>query len=274
MKIRKNNICFCFSFIVLLCYGVISLITGEPFSVVISSILPMIPLVVLIWFVNSGKTGVKVIITAVSYAVAFIVSFLLCFLGKGFPLSASFTAAFAATLYLLPLIILAEEGKRKRWISVLVTLFVAVVLYACGKDTVENTMYLYSRVASYSDFSFLSRLTFMLIVLVPLSELMFRTKNNYLSDALIASSTVMTLLSERAAGRADLMLSPSLYLGILVFLIYIARTGEEFDAGERRKIVFSTLRVQEIAPLRKKRKPRVYEIPPNVPVRDAEDLKK
>ena len=274
MKIRKNNLCFYLSFVVLFAYGVIALVYGTPVLSFIGTVLKTIPLIVLIYYINTQKSGLKAIIVAAAYVVAFVISFLEYYLDSSFPLSAALTAALASTLYLLPLIILTEDGGKRRWIAAAVTIVAAVITYFTGKVTIERNMYLYATVENYSDYIFYSKLALILTLLVSVSELLFRTKKNYLSDALIVSATVMMLLGEYAAGSTSVITSSSFYLGILTLLIYIARTGETFEAGERRKIVFSTLHVQEIAPLRKKRRPRVYEIPPNVPVRDPEDLKK
>ena len=274
MKIRKNNLCFYLSFVVLFAYGGIAFICGAPVLSFIGTVLKAIPLIVLIYYINTEKSGLKAIIVAAAYVVAFVISFLGYYLDSAFPFSASIAAALASTLYLLPLIILTEDDGKRRWIAAAVTIVAASITYFTGKVTVEESMYLYTRVANYSSCIFYSKLALILTVLVPVSELLFRTKKNYLSDALIVSATVMMLLAENAAGSTSVITSSSLYLGILTLLIYIARTGEVFEAGERRKIAFSTLHVQEIAPLRKKRRPRVYEIPPNVPVRDPEDLKK
>ena len=274
MKIRKNNICFYLPFAVLFAFGVISLVCGAPVLSFIGTVLKAIPLIVLIYYINTQKSGLKAIVVAAAYIVAFAISFLEYYLDSSFPLSAALTAALASTLYLLPLIILTEDDGKRRWIAAAVTVLAAVITYFTGKVTVEESMYLYTRVENYSSYIFYSKLALILTVLVPVSELLFRTKKNYLSGALIVSATVMMLLGENAAGSTNILLSSSLYLGILTLLIYIARTSEVFEAGERRKIAFSTLHVQEIAPLRKKRRPRVYEIPPNVPVRDPEDLKK
>ncbi len=274
MKIRKNNICFYLSFAVLFVYGILSLIKGASILSLTGTILRAIPLIILIYYINTTKSGLKAIVVAVSYVVDFVISFLGYYLTEDFPLPASLAAAFASTLYLLPLVILIWEDGKKKWTAAAVTVLLVVIIYFTGKVTVETNMYLYREVENYSSYIFYSKLALLITVLVPVSELLFRTKKNYLSDALIVSATVMTILAENASGRKDFPASPSLCLGILTLLIYMARTGEVFEAGERRKIVFSTLHVQEIAPLRKKRKPRVYEIPPNVPVRDPDDLKK
>ncbi len=274
MKIRKNNICFYLSFAVLFVYGILSLIKGASILSLTGTILRAIPLIILIYYINTTKSGLKAIVVAVSYVVDFVISFLGYYLTEDFPLPASLAAAFASTLYLLPLVILIWEDGKKKWTAAAVTVLLVVIIYFTGKVTVETNMYLYREVENYSSFIFYSKFTLLIAVLVPVSELLFGTKKNYLSDALIVSATVMTILAENASGRKDFPASPSLCLGILTLLIYMARTGEVFEAGERRKIVFSTLHVQEIAPLRKKRKPRVYEIPPNVPVRDPDDLKK
>ncbi len=274
MKIRKNNICFYLSFAVLFVYGILSLIKGASILSLTGTILRAIPLIILIYYINTTKSGLKAIVVAVSYVVDFVISFLGYYLTEDFPLPASLAAAFASTLYLLPLVILIGEDGKKKWTAAAVTVLLVVIIYFTGKVTVETNMYLYREVENYSSYIFYSKLALLITVLVPVSELLFRTKKNYLSDALIVSATVMTILAENASGRKVFPASPSLCLGILTLLIYIARTGEVFEAGERRKIVFSTLHVQEIAPLRKKRKPRVYEIPPNVPVRDPDDLKK
>ena len=274
MKIRKNNLCFYLSFVVLFAFGVMSLVCGAPVLSFIGTVLNAIPLIVLIYYINTQKSGLKAIVVAAAYVVAVVISFLGYYLDAGFPFSASLAAALASMLYLLPLIILTEDDGKRRWIAAAVTIIAALITYFTGKVTIEESMYLYTRVANYSSYIFYSKLALILTVLVPVSELLFRTKKNYLSDALIVSATVMMLLGENAAGSTNILLSSSLYLGILTLLIYIARKGEVFEAGERRKIAFSTLHVQEIAPLRKKRRPRVYEIPPNVPVRDPEDLKK
>lgn len=274
MKIRKNNICFYLSFVVLFAYGVIALLCGAPILTIIGTVLKAIPLIVLIYYINTEKSSLKAIVVAAAYVVSFVISFLEYYLDAGFPFSASFAAALSSTLYVLPLIILTADDGKERWIAAAVTIITALITYFTGKVTVERNMYLYATVENFSSYIFYSKLALILTVLVPVSELVFRTKKNYLSDALIVSATVMMLLAENAAESTNILISPSLYLGILTLLIYIARTGEEFEAGERRKIVFSTLHVQEIAPLRKKRRPRVYEIPPNVPARDPEDLKK
>jgi hypothetical protein len=274
MKIRKNNICFYLSFVVLFAFGVIALLCGSPVLTFIGTVLKAIPIIVLIYYINSDKNGLKAIVVAAAYVVSFVISFLEYYLDAGFPFSASPAAAIASTLYLLPLIILTADDGKKKWIAAAVTIITALITYFTGKVTIERNMYLYATVENFSSYIFYSKLALILTVLVPVSELVFRTKKNYLSDALIVSATVMMLFAENAAESTNILISPSLYLGILTLLIYIARTGEEFEAGERRKIVFSTLHVQEIAPLRKKRRPRVYEIPPNVPARDPEDLKK
>ena len=195
MKIRKNNLCFYLSFVVLFAYGVIALVCGAPVLMFIGTVLKAIPLIVLIYYINTEKNGIKTIVVAAAYVVAFVISFLEYYLDAGFPFSASSAAALASTLYLLPLIILAVDDGASRWIAAAVTLVAASITYFTGKVTVEESMYLYTRVENYSSYIFYSKLALILTLIVPVSELLFRTKKNYLSDALIVSATVMMLLA-------------------------------------------------------------------------------
>lgn len=232
---------------------------------IVPIILTSIPLIAFLYIENDEGKKKKIIFLLLSFALSLISVFIVSIIHDNADTKSALIKAISSVYLLIPLIILTDDEDNTRRKTSLLSLILSSLIYLPYKDTIKNYYYFYSSIPDYSSFLFYSRLIYILTLIIPLEEIIFNTSKNYLSVLLIAASSILSIISQNIGEG---------YLFFLILLIYITRWKEELLVTTRRKITLSKLEPVEIEKIRKKKKPKVYEIPPNLPVDDrvGEDI--
>ncbi len=258
MKSKKDNLMFYVSLVIFPVYAVVSLFmngTLVPLAV-------LIPLIILLDNIKERNKYVRAFLVLVSYLLSILVSFLSALT---FP---SLVKAYADSFFVLPLLVLIDEDEKDRTFSVISFILLGVVSWITLSITNNSYYYLYGEMKNYNGYVLYSRMLFFVSLAIPVIELLFNTKKNYLSFFLLFSSAVISVIAADARGEDNPTLTPCAWYYLLILFIYIGRVKDEVMVTDRKKIVLTRLDTQDIEHLKKKKKPRVYEIPPNLPVDD------
>lgn len=267
MKTNKTSILFYLSLIIIFAVFVLTVFSSSNIMEAVKTVVPSVPLVFYLY--NAGnkdnrRKAVILLITALIYsALAFIEAFVI----DNAPVRASLIYALSFLFYLLPL---TAVTFRRRTAATLSAIHLAVTLPFL-RSTVGTYMYLYRSVPDYPSYLAYSTFLALTLILTVVSELLFNTKRNYLSLSLLFAAFCFSVLSASKEGMEQPLLSPVSLIILLILFTYMARGERERYTPEVRRIVLTSMETQEIKHLRRKRKPRVYEIPPNVPVNDIAD---
>lgn len=267
MKTNKTSILFYVSLVIIFAVFVLSVFSSSAIIEVVKTIVPSVPLAFYLYNVrneNKRRKAVILLITALIYsALAFIEAFIID--NAQFRVSSIYAISFL--FYLLSLTAITF---RRRSAVIVSAIHLAVTLPAL-KSTVGTYMYLYRSVADYPSYLTYSTFLALFLILTVVSELLFNTKRNYLSLSFLFAAFCFSVLSASKEGMEQPLLSPVSLIILLILFIYMARGERERYTPEVRRIVLTSMETQEIKHLRRKKKPRVYEIPPNVPVNDTID---
>lgn len=261
---EKIRVPFILSVAVSILFTFLSFLCGAGYIESARTALSSLPLIIFILNIESGKKFRRVLVTVIAYCT---VSVLYCVFSP-FPFPFSPVAAFSRTMPLIALTAFREKGGRKGMFPFPLVLIMAVLTYSALRKTVNDWYYLYLQVDDYPSFMFYSKITFIFTFLVVISEEIFRTERNYLSAFFLLAAAFSSFLTEKAFHFQAVSCEQAL-LYILILLIYMGRKTERIKKGEKRSITFSSISFENLEPLRKKKKPGVYEIPPNVPENDG-----
>lgn len=159
-------------------------------------------------------------------------------------------------LLFLPLIVQKRKG-RLFYALVVLTLFLMAI-----KRYLNSYVYLYRETINIDSYERFFYFSFLFLALAIISFLLFGTKKNWFSYFFILFSSFFSYLAEKENGK---IINPS-FLFLLVFLVlYIEKDRSERILVERRNIKLRVIKEESIK--RKKREKR-FEIPPNVPYKD------
>lgn len=269
MKIKKATALLYLSILLVFLYAVLALISSADMVEVVETVVLSLPLIACIYHVSSDSVKTKAVVLSSASVLYFIITLLDCLLVDGAPAGPSVLKGLSSVFFVLPLVAVTFSSSRK--ISFLISALYAAVTLPGLRWTVSSYCYIYTDVADSPSFLAFMTFTALCVILTVLSELIFRTRKNYLSDFLLLSSVIFSYLSQKAEGDGNPVFSTLPFIMLLTLFIYLSREEKVRYSTERRTIVLSTLKIQEIEHLRKKKKPRVYEIPPNVPVNDTKN---
>lgn len=176
--------------------------------------------------------------------------------------SSSLLKAFSSFIYIIPLIILIDEDKRGVYLPL--SIILSLLLYLPYSSTIKNYFYLYERVGNYDTFLLYSRIIIYCLISLPIEELIINRRRNYLSIIILLTLSMLSFLIDDIASSA---------LFFLILLIYISRKNKVIEIEEKKKITLSRMETIEIEKLHKKKKEKVYETPPNLPIDDRSQNK-
>ena len=266
----KNKIAFVIAIALTLLYGVLSIVFSRAFLSSIMSLVKVIPLIVLLYNINSRKKGRKTLLLVLSYPVFILLSFLEAFLNTHSSFGDTIIMSISSTFPLIPLILIITGREENKVTPGVISVVVAAATYIAFDWTNSTYYYLYASIEHYSMFLTYSKVLFLLAVLIPLSEVVFGSDNNYLSLSLMLASIIMSFPYYWASGMERWYINPLMLIFLLILLIYMSREGKKLEVGERRIVTFTRVADIEIEHLKKKKKERVYELPPNIPVDDRD----
>lgn len=267
MKMNKTSILFYISLLIISAVFVLSVFSSSNIMETVKTLGFSIPLAFYFYNVGNNDNRRKTVILLLSALIYSALAFIEAFVIDNAPLRAVAVYAVSSLFYLLPLTAVTFRRGRA---AILSAIHLAVTLPAL-KSTVGTYMYLYRSVPDYPPYLTYSTLLALTLILTVVSELLFNTKRNYLSRSILFAAFCLSVLSASKEGMEYPLLSPVPLIIILILFIYMARGGRERYTPEVRRIVLTSMETQEIKHLRRKKKPRVYEIPPNVPVNDIMD---
>lgn len=271
MKTNKSSLILYLSLVVISAYVVLSVFSSSDMIETVKTVVLSTPLVIYLYNIRTDETKKKALVLLHAALIFFAVALIDALITDGAPVGASLIKGVSELYYLVPLTVITFTSGKKRILRALVTAAHILISLPALRYAVGTYAYLYRSIDNYSSYLTYSTILALALMLAALSELIFNTKKNYLSDGLLLSAVCLAYLSAEAEGEAKAFLSPYILIMLLILFIYIAREEKVRYTPEVRKIVFSTLKTQEIEPLRRKKKPRVYEIPPNLPVNDVEN---
>ncbi len=267
MKTNKTSILFYLSLIIIFAVFVLSVFSSSAIMEGVKTVVPSVPIAFYLYNVRNEDKRRKAVILLLSALICFAPAFIEAFMIDKAPFRASSIYALSFLFYLLPL---TAVTFKRHTAATLSAIHLAVTLPAL-KSTVGTYMYLYRSVPDYPSYLTYSTFLALLLILTVVSELLFNTKRNYLSHSLLFAAFCFSVFSASKEGMEQPLLSPVSLIILLILFIYMARGERERYTPEARRIVLTSMETQEIKHLRRKRKPRVYEIPPNVPVNDTID---
>ncbi len=261
---RKKKITLIISLLAFFSYLFISITQSLSLNIV-PVIITSLTLTAFLYIENDEGKKKKLILLLLSFMLSLISVFIVSIIQDNADTKSALIKAISSVYLLIPLIILIDDEDNTRRKTSFLSLILSSFNYLPYKETIENYYYFYSSIADYSSFLYHSRLIYIFTLIIPIEEIIFNTSKNYLSILLIMTSSIMSIIA-RKQGEG--------YLFFLILLIYISRGKEEMIVTTRRKIILSKLEPVEIEKIRKKKKPKVYEIPPNLPVDDrvGEDI--
>ncbi len=266
----KKNITFIISIALTLTYALLSLVFSLPLVSSVISLVKAICLIVLLYNINSREKRRKKLLVAIIYLVFIALSFVETLVTDHAPLSDMIVKSISSIFPLLPLMVIVAGDKKNKTGEIVITAFTALLSYIAFAWTNNNYYYLYSNIEHYSLFLSYSRVLFLVTLLIPVSDVVFGANKNYLSIALMSASIVMSYPYYWAIGVENWYINPLELIYLLILLIYITREGKKLEVGGRRIVKFTRVADIEIEHLKKKKKKRVYELPPNVPVDDRD----
>ncbi len=271
MKTNKSSLLLYLSLAFIFTYVVLSVFTSSDMMETLKTVILSAPLVVYLYNIRTEEMKKKAFVLLMAAALFSATAFIDALLNDGAPVGASLIKAVSEIFRLVPLTVITINSGKKRTLTALITAAHILITLPAQRYAAGTYAYLYRNISDYSSYLTYSTFLALALMLTALSELVFNTKKNYLSDGLLLSAVCFSYLSAEREGEEEAFLSPYVLIMLLILFIYIAREEKVRYTPEVRKIVLSTLRTQEIEPLKRKKKPRVYEIPPNVPVNDLEN---
>lgn len=258
MKSKNENLMFYISLVIVPLYLVASLFINAT----LAPVAVLVPLVILLDKIKERNKYERTFLVLLTYLLSVTVSFLP---SLTFP---SLVKAYADSLFILPLLVITDENEKNRTFSIVAIILLGTVSWITLSVSNNSYYYLYGEMVDYGNYLLYSQLLFFVSLSIPVIELLFNTKRNYLSFLLLLSSSVIAALASEAKGESNPVLAPASWYYLLILFIYIGRVEDEVVVTDRKKIVLTRLDTQDIEHLRKKKKPRVYEIPPNLPLDD------
>lgn len=271
MKTNKSSLLLYLSLVVIFAYVILAVFSSSDMMETVKTVVLSAPLVVYLYNIRTEEMKKKVFVLLLAATLFSATAFAGAFIRDGAPLGSSLIKAVSELFCLIPLTVITFSSGKKRSLTALITAAHIFITLPALRYAAGTYAYLYGSIDKYSSYLTYSTFLALALMLTVLSELIFNTKKNYLSDGLLLSAVCFSYLSAGAEGEREAFLSPYVLIMLLILFIYIAREEKVRYTPEVRKIVFSTLKTQEIEPLKRKKKPRVYEIPPNVPVNDLEN---
>ncbi len=258
MKSKNDNLMFYISLVIFPVYAVVSLFLNAT----LAPLPVLIPLVILLDNIKKRNKFDRAFLVMLTYLLSVLSSFLP---SLTFP---SLVKAYADSLFILPLLVLVDEDEKDRSFSVISLILFGIVSWITLSVTNNSYYYLYGGMENYGEYVVYSRLLYFVTLSIPVVELLFNSKRNYLSFFLLLASSVIAVLAATAKGESNPILTPTSWYYLLILFIYIGRVEDEVVVTDRKKIVLTKLDTHDIEHLRKKKKPRIYEIPPNLPLDD------
>ncbi len=271
MKTNKSPLILYSALVVTFSSIVLSLFSSSDMMETVKTAVLSIPLVIYLYDIRTGEGKKKAFVLLIAAALFFVTAFIDAFISDDAPFTPSLIKSLSALFYLVPLTAITFTSGKKRILQALITGIHILITLPALRYAVGTYEYLYGSIADYPSYLMYSTLLSLALILTAFSEMVFNTNKNYLSDALLLSAACFSYLAAKAEGMEKPILSPYILIMLLILFIYIARVEKVRYTPEVRKIVLSTLKTQEIEPLRRKKKPREYEIPPNVPVNDVKN---
>lgn len=239
-------------------FAVFSIVRSYSIYETVKIVVLSIPLII---YIRGGKKE-RGILVALSFILSFALSLIESSILHNADFSSSLLKAFSSFIYIIPLIILIDEDKRGVYLPL--SIILSLLLYLPYSSTIKNYYYLYERVGNYDTFLLYSRIIIYCLISLPIEELIINRRRNYLSLIILLSLSILSFLIDDIAESA---------LFFLILLIYISRKNKVIEIEEKKKITLSRMETIEIEKLHKKKKEKVYETPPNLPIDDRSQNK-
>lgn len=241
----------------------LSIIFSLNFASIIYRLLLLALLCVVLYGVENNKSTIKIASIALIVVFVFLNSFLRSLFSDKARLVDAIFKAISEEIIAIPLFALRDKKEKRRGVKAIVLSLLSIVLLVFYERTNNSYYYLYSSISNYKNFIFYSRLLFVSIVLSCFFNL-FTKSRSYLSYFLALSSGILSCFR----GNRVEVLDSNAFFFLLILIIYMANQEREKIAIERKKIVFSEFKPITIEPIKKKKKEKVFDLPPNIPVND------
>ena len=247
-------------------FFLLSIIFSLGFASIVYMLLLLTLLCIVLYGVENNKNTIKIASIALIVILIFLNSFFKSsFVDKARLVDALFKAI-GEEFIALPLFALQDKKEKRRGVKALFLALISIIVYFFFERTNNNYYYLYSSISDYKSFIFYSRLLFISIVLSCFFNL-FAKNRSYLSYFLALSSGFLSCFRY---GKIEFLDSDAFYF-LLIFIIYCVNQQREKITIERKKIVFSEFKPIVIEPIKKKKKEKVFDLPPNIPVNDLKN---
>ncbi len=247
-------------------FFLLSLIFSLGFASIVYRLLLLTLLCIVLYGVENNKNTIKIASIALIVIFIFLNSLLRSLFVDKARLVDTLYKAIREEIIVLPLFALRDKKETKRGVKALFLVLISIIVLFPFERTNNNYYYLYSSISNYKSFIFYSRLLFISIVLSSFFNL-FTKSRSYLSYLLVLSSGILSSLR----GNRVQVLDSDVFYFLLIFIIYVANQQKEKITIERKKIVFSEFKPVAIEPIRKKKKEKVFDLPPNIPVNDLKN---
>lgn len=241
----------------------LSIIFSLNFTSIIYRLLLLALLCVVLYGVENNKSTIKIASIALIVVFVFLNSFLRSLFSDKARLVDAIFKAISEEIIAIPLFALRDKKEKRRGVKAIVLSLLSIVLLVFYERTNNSYYYLYSSISNYKNFIFYSRLLFVSIVLSCFFNLLTKSRS-YLSYFLALSSGILSCFR----GNRVEVLDSNAFFFLLILIIYMANQEREKIAIERKKIVFSEFKPITIEPIKKKKKEKVFDLPPNIPVND------
>lgn len=244
-------------------FFLLSIIFSLSFISIIYRLTLLALLCVVLYGLENNKNTIKIASIALIVIFIFLNSFFRSlFVDKARLVDALFKAI-SEEIIAIPLFALRDKKEKRRGVKAIVLSLLSFAILVFYERTNNSYYYLYSFINNYKSFIFYSRILFACVVIASFFNL-FAKSRSYLSYFLIFSSAVLSCFMEK---RTEVLDSNAFYF-LFILIIYIANQEREKITIERKKIVFSEFKPVVIEPIKKKKKEKVFDLPPNIPVND------
>lgn len=208
MKIKKAAAVLYLSVLIVFLYATGGIFNDGDIITIIETLALSVPLIVYLYYISTESTKIKAFVLSLAAALSVVITLLDSLLVDNAPFLPSLIRGLSSAFFILPLTVITFNDTEKRSFKALIVsaLYTAVTLPSL-RETVNTYFFIYTDVADYP--SFLTYMTFMAlaIILTSASELIFRTKKNYLSDFFLLTSVIFSYLAEKAKTNGNPLFS-------------------------------------------------------------------
>lgn len=244
-------------------FFLLSIIFSLSFISIIYRLTLLALLCVVLYGVENNKSTIKIASIALIVIFIFLNSFLRSLFSDKARLVDAIFKAISEEIIAIPLFALRDKKEKRRGVKAIVLSLLSFAILVFYERTNNSYYYLYSFINNYKSFIFYSRILFACVVIASFFNL-FAKSRSYLSYFLILSSAVLSCFR---GDRVEILDSNAFYF-LFILIIYMTNQEREKITIERKKIVFSEFKPVVIEPIKKKKKEKVFDLPPNIPVND------